>query len=201
MPVKKKIYLSKDINNLQAYPGNPKVHSEFEINRLAKYIKEVGYIASIIVDENDMVLSGHKRVLALMKNEQYQAEVIQVFGLTEREKRAYLIADNKFTEASKWDEDLLAEHVKILLDEDDSFSMMSIGFNDSEIDRINKIIDEKIDIEDEEPSNDDFNYKDPGEKNLDPSQKDILLIVKFESYEDQQELFLELRDRGFKVKV
>ena len=95
-----KKYIKIDINKLEEFPDNPRIHDDQDINQLASYIKKAGYIDPVIIDEHNMILAGHRRVLALHELEYEEIDVVQVFGLTDAEKIAYVIADNKLNEST-----------------------------------------------------------------------------------------------------
>jgi hypothetical protein len=141
MPVKHKEYLIKNINDLQSYPTNARFHSEKQIQLLADYISKTGFIDPIIIDENDQVLAGHCRVYALNVLDKPDAECLRVFGLTELEKRAYVIADNKLAEMGSWDNNLITAEVLQLMSE--QFDLKEIGFDDLDIEHFQIFADSK----------------------------------------------------------
>ncbi|MCO5250710.1 MAG: ParB/Srx family N-terminal domain-containing protein [Candidatus Kapabacteria bacterium] len=138
----KLIYL--DPHELVDYENNTKIHTDEEIITLANIIKEFGFDVPVVVDENNILIKGHKRKLASIYLEKPSIPVIVRDDLTEEQKRAARIADNKVGE-SDWDMDKLkaellglrdfgidltltgfeSGELGILLDLDDNFS-----FND-----------------------------------------------------------------------
>lgn len=95
------------IDQLTPYPRNPKTHPPEQIDDLVAMIKEFGFHQPIVVDEDDMILIGHGRVMAAMKLGYAELPAVVVRGLTEAQKRACVIADNRSHEKGGWDNDLL----------------------------------------------------------------------------------------------
>lgn len=90
------------------YENNAKVHSDEQIELLAREIKEVGYIAPIVLDENNVILAGHGRLEALKILNVDAVECLRITGLTEANKKAYRLADNRIGEvATEWDNELV----------------------------------------------------------------------------------------------
>ena len=92
------------------YPNNPR-RNDSAVESVAESIKQCGYIAPIIVDEDGVILAGHTRYKALQKLGRTECEVIVKEGLTEEQKRKYRLLDNKTNELADWDYDLLAEEL------------------------------------------------------------------------------------------
>lgn len=78
---------------------------------VAKSIERFGYINPIIVDENGVILAGNTRFRALKLLKFKEAEVLEVTGLSEEDKRGFVIADNRVGEYSKWDETILNQMI------------------------------------------------------------------------------------------
>ena len=94
------------INEIQPYERNPR-RNDAAVDDLVESIKQAGYIAPIIVDENNVILAGHTRYKALQKIGKADALVMKVTGMTEAQKRKYRLLDNKVSEKSGWDYELL----------------------------------------------------------------------------------------------
>ena len=201
MPVLNEIYIKKNVFDLIPFPSNPRIHSDFQIKQLSDFIERVGYIDDIIIDENDMILAGHGRALAAMKIKMNVVPCKQISGLSEAEKKAYVIADNKLALNSSWDEDLLKHNVDEILgtEEFDLTEIQAIGFSLDEFRSMDvHLFPDTSDISDIPEFTPDL-PDDDVEQNT--NVKDLTLTVKFETPESQQELFLELNDRGYKVKI
>src|ERR1700751_5608773 len=93
--------------SLRINPRNARTHSKKQIRQLANSIKTAGFIGAIVVDETDMVLAGHARLAACKLLEMHLVPTLKVTGLSEAQKRAFVIADNKIPENAGWDRELL----------------------------------------------------------------------------------------------
>lgn len=119
-----------DINALTPYENNARTHSPDQLEMIGNSIREFGFINPVIIDENNMILVGHGRVMAAKNIGIKQVPFRRVTNLTEDQKKAYIIADNKLSDLGGWDDELLlAELESIELD------MSQFGF-DLEIDDI-----------------------------------------------------------------
>lgn len=83
-----------NLSEIIPYERNNKIHKEKDIKEIAKSIKKNWYVAPIIVDENNIILAGHWRLLALQKLWIKSIKVLQVFWLSEEQKKYYRIRDN-----------------------------------------------------------------------------------------------------------
>ena len=119
---------------LQPYAKNAKVHGADQVAKIAASMAEFGWTVPCLVGEDGELIAGHGRVLAATQLGLTEAPVIVLGHLTEAQRRAYRIADNKLTELGEWDEGLLAAELKDLLAEDVDLSL--IGFSDAELDRM-----------------------------------------------------------------
>ena len=113
---------------------NARAHSPEQLQQLAGVIKTVGFINPVVVDENNKLLAGHGRVLAADLLGLEFIPTICVDHLTETEKRAYMLADNKLVLNAGWDEDLLRVELEFLMNAEVDFTVDITGFNTPEID-------------------------------------------------------------------
>lgn len=114
-----------DISELHPYENNARTHSDSQLEAICNSIKEFGFINPVIIDENNMILVGHGRIEASKRLGIKQAPFRRVTNLTDDQKRAYILADNKLSDLGGWDEELLAQELeKITLD------MSAFGFED-----------------------------------------------------------------------
>src|SRR5271154_5123559 len=122
------------IAKLIPYARNPRTHSEAQVAQIAASIAEFGFLNPILVDTSAGIIAGHGRLLAARKLGLTEVPVIVLDHLTEAQKRAYVIADNKLAENAGWDDDLLRSELVALQEED--FDVSLIGFEDEELARL-----------------------------------------------------------------
>ncbi|MEL0436700.1 site-specific DNA-methyltransferase [Phycobacter sp. K97] len=122
------------IARLQPYAKNAKVHGADQVAKIAASMAEFGWTVPCLVGEDGELIAGHGRVLAATQIGLTDAPVIVLGHLTEAQRRAYRLADNKLTELGSWDEALLSAELQELLAEDYDVSL--IGFDDSELDAL-----------------------------------------------------------------
>lgn len=127
------------------YEKNPR-DNRAALDAIELSIEEYGFTNPILVNEEKVILAGHTRREAAILAGLEKVPYIVVDGLTEAQQKAYRLADNKLSELSIWDEDLLKEELEDLLDEDYDISLT--GFSD--VDLIDLLKDEE-DLEDIEP--------------------------------------------------
>jgi hypothetical protein len=134
------------IGSLKVDPRNPRLHSRRHVRQLARSIKAFGFNVPISVDANLNVIAGHGRVLACRELGWTEVPTIRLDHLDEAQKRAFMIADNRLTEISQWDDKLLAEQLRDLSLLDLEFSLDATGFEIAEIDlRIDGLNDRPVD--------------------------------------------------------
>ena len=119
------------LDRLKPYARNPRVHSQQQVNRIAASILEFGFTSPILVDAKAGIIAGHGRLLAARKLGLERVPIIELTHLTETQRRAYLLADNKLALDSEWDETLLLEELRALGAE--SFDISAAGFSDEEL--------------------------------------------------------------------
>lgn len=117
-----------DIKTVIPYEFNNRKHNETQVNRIANSIKEFGYNQPIVVDEDNIILVGHGRLHASLKLGLKQVPVLKKTGLTESQKKAYRILDNKLQNDSEWDFDNLTLELDFL--EDNGFDLPSWGLDE-----------------------------------------------------------------------
>lgn len=122
------------IETLKPYKNNARTHSKKQIAQIAKSIKRFGFTNPVLVSDTNEIIAGHGRVLAAKELKFLEVPVLRLSHLSEDEKRAYILADNKLAENAGWDEELLAIELQGLLDV--NFDLEIIGFDTGEIDFI-----------------------------------------------------------------
>ena len=99
-------------------PKNPRTHSKKQIKQIAASIRKFGFLNPLIVDDENMVLAGHGRLEAARLEGLAEVPIVRSGQLSEAQKRAYLLADNKIALNAGWDEELLALELKELMSAD-----------------------------------------------------------------------------------
>lgn len=124
--------------SLKPHHNNVRNHSREQIRRLAQSIKQFGFTSPVLVDENNVTLAGHARVLAANKLGLPEIPVIVLHGLSEAQKRAYVLADNKIAEMAGYDRPALAVELQDLsaLLAKDGLDFSLTGFDDAEFDAL-----------------------------------------------------------------
>lgn len=133
----------KKVENLIPYINNSRTHSEEQINQICASINEFSFTNPILIDEKDNIIAGHGRLLASKKLKMEEVPCIILSGLTEAQKKAYVIADNKMALNAGWDEELLKLELENLKELD--FDLNLTGFD---VDEIDSLIGTNEDIED-----------------------------------------------------
>jgi len=105
----------RPIADLKPHPRNARKHSDDQIGRIAKGIETYGWTMAVLVDENDVILAGHGRVLAAQRLGLLEAPTVVAAGWSDEQKRAYMLADNRLAERASWDEALLQDELSDLL--------------------------------------------------------------------------------------
>ena len=98
-------YFMVDVEKLIPYARNARTHSDVQIAQIAASIKEFGFLSPVIISKDNTILCGHGRYYAAQKLGIEKIPCIQEEHLTEAQKRAYILADNKFSQNAGWDEE------------------------------------------------------------------------------------------------
>ena len=153
-----------NIEDIKAYENNAKLHPAEQIEQIKKSIQEFGNNDPIAIDENNVIIEGHGRYIALQELGYKEIEVIRLSHLSEEQKKAYMLVHNKLTMNSSFELDILSEELSNILDID----MGEFGFN--------------------------FDYEEIEEEEIErvPSDKFTVKII-FDTYEDWLDREAELR--------
>lgn len=127
-------YLPSD--ELKPYKNNPRTHSKRQIKQIANSIQEFGFTNPILIDENNMIIAGHGRIEAAKQLGIRQVPVVHLKHLSEAQKRAYIIADNKLAENAGWDLELLQAEISAIHELEVDFDLTVMGYEVAEIDQI-----------------------------------------------------------------
>jgi ParB-like chromosome segregation protein Spo0J len=164
-----------EIDKIIPYVNNTRTHSQEQITQIASSIKEFGFNNPILIDENNGIIAGHGRLEAGKKLGLEKVPVVRLVGLTEAQRKAYIIADNKIALNAGWDEELLRVELESL--QDMNFDLDLLGFNEDELNEIfkddeiydnNKKNSEKGEIEITQELKEEHNY----------------IVLKFDNVED-----------------
>lgn len=137
----------KKVNELIPYINNSRTHSEEQVNQIVASINEFGFTNPLLIDEKDNIIAGHGRLLASKKLKMEEVPCIVLSGLTEAQKKAYIIADNKMALNAGWDDELLKIELENLKELD--FDLELIGFNVDELEDIFQAEEEQEIVEDD----------------------------------------------------
>lgn len=121
-----------EIELLEPSEYNSRTHSDIQIAIIADSIKEFGFCNPVLIDSDNVIIAGHGRVLAAKTIDIKEVPTICLDGLSEAQKRAYIIADNRIALDGGWNEDLLKQELSFLSDE--NFDLSLTGFSDVELD-------------------------------------------------------------------
>ena len=127
--------INRPIDDLLLDPKNPRQHSRRQVRQIARSISAFGFNVPILVDANLRVIAGHGRLLAGRELGLREVPTIRLEHLSEGQKRAFMVADNRLTEISIWDDKLLAEQLLELSELDLDNSLETTGFEIAEIDQ------------------------------------------------------------------
>ena len=122
---------NRPIEALIPYARNSRTHSDAQVAQIAASIREFGWTNPVLVDGSNGIIAGHGRVLAARKLGFEQVPVIELAHLTESQKRAYVLADNKLAENAGWDDELLRIELEAL--QAAGFDLSLTGFADDEL--------------------------------------------------------------------
>jgi DNA modification methylase len=122
------------IDSLKPYARNARKHSKKQIAQIAKSIQKFGFCNPVLVDNDNAIIAGHGRVAAAKLLGIKQVPTVRLAHLSEAEKRAYILADNRLAEKAGWDREILAIELQALVSFD--FEVELTGFETAEIDLI-----------------------------------------------------------------
>lgn len=167
-----------DLSEIKPYENNPR-NNDGAVDYVANSIREFGFKVPIIIDENNVIVAGHTRLKAAEKLGLEKAPCIRADDLSEKQIKAFRLADNKVGEIATWDLDKLNIELG-----DIEFDMGEFGFEN--MDDMPNVEDTTEDVDTE--SN--FNYKE---------QYGVIVMCKSE--EEQESVYNRLVDEGFECKV
>lgn len=155
-----------DIDKLVPYARNARTHSKEQVKQIQASLREFGFINPVIVDKDYNLIAGHGRILAAKEEGIKQVPCVFVEHLTEAQKRAYILADNRLAMNAGWDDEMLAVELSDL--QEDDFDLDLLGFDTDELD---KLLNGNDDVQD-----DDFDVVEELEKPAFSKTDDLWLL-------------------------
>lgn len=136
------------VDHLTPYAKNARTHSEDQVAQIAGSMTEFGFVNPILIDETGGIIAGHGRLMAARMLGLKEVPVLRLRHLSETQRRALMIADNKIAENAGWDENTLRSELQALQDEDVNLAML--GFGEEELDKLLSNIDGEEGLTDED---------------------------------------------------
>lgn len=144
-------YYFADVKSLIPYARNARTHSDIQVAQIAASIKEFGFLNPIVIAEDNTILCGHGRLMAAQKLGLKKVPCVKESHLTETQRRAFIIADNKLSLNAGWDDKLLSVELTELQGAD--FDLDLLGFDEKELSQLfdegNEIQEDEFDVETE----------------------------------------------------
>jgi len=180
------VIVSRKVDDLIPYARNSRTHSDAQVAQIAASVREFGWTNPVLVDGENGIIAGHGRVLAARKLGMEEVPCIELAGLSDTQRRAYIIADNKLAMNAGWDDELLALELGELHAAD--FDMALLGFDAGELSAAMGL-DEELDG-DAPKIDEGIDYKEK-----------FAIIVECAGEAEQQATFERLDGMGFTCKV
>lgn len=134
-----------DIDKLVPYARNARTHSKEQILQLRASLREFGFVNPVIVDKDLNIIAGHGRILAAKEEGVQEVPCVFAEHLSEAQKRAYIIADNRLALNAGWDAEMLSVEISDLQGVD--FDISLLGFDDAEL---NKLLGDNGDVHEDD---------------------------------------------------
>ena len=136
------------LSRLKPYANNARTHSADQVQQIAASIATYGFNNPILVDTEDGIIAGHGRLSAAQSLQLEHVPVIVLDHLTDAQRRAYILADNRLAELAQWDDDLLVGELEAL--GDDGIDISSLGWSPDELDQLQEDLEEMLEMDDPE---------------------------------------------------
>ena len=127
--------------SLKPHARNPRTHSPKQVRQIAESIRKFGFVNPILIDGDGGVIAGHGRIEAAKLLGIDTVPTIRLADMTEAQKRAYILTDNKLAENAGWDQELLALELNYIAELDIDFDLTITGFETAEIDLLMSVPD------------------------------------------------------------
>ena len=161
------------LSDIHPYERNPRKITQKAVDDCAESIRQCGYKAKIIVDENNVIIAGHTRLQALQKLGWKEAEVQRETDMTEEQKRKYRLLDNKTAENGQWDFELLDWELEEL-----DFEGYVFGF------------DQTIFEDEQKQDTKEVKYT-----------ESVSVVVECKDDEEAEEIFNHFQEEGYKCRI
>ena len=125
-------YTRVEVDKLIPYVNNAKQHSDSQVTKIASSIREFGFLNPVLIDASYNVIAGHGRILAAKKLHMDEVPCLFVEGLTDAQRKAYILADNRLSELGEWDMNLVGLELGEL--DADGFDVDLLGFDNIDLD-------------------------------------------------------------------
>jgi len=178
-----------DVYTLLPYLKNSRTHSEEQIKQIAASIQEFGFNTPILVDGKKGIIAGHGRLEAAKLLNLKTVPIIELTHLSENQKRAYIIADNKLAENAGWDYGILQEEMSDLSTAD--YDLSPIGFSEEEIKSFSSQWESKIESDGEALE----------EKKEKEKEKKFLLEIEFPDAQSMMNEFEVITKNGLIARI
>jgi DNA modification methylase len=126
----------RTLSELRENPANAKIHPKKQLAQVVRSIRSFGFLSPMLIDATGMILCGHARFAAAKELKLDEVPTVCVDHLTEAQRRAFEIADNKCAEGGSWSEEQLAIEFEALLNQETDFEIIDTGFTIGEVDTI-----------------------------------------------------------------
>lgn len=127
-------FKTKKLQDLVPYVNNSRTHSDEQIAQIAASIQEFGFTNPVLIGDDNVLIAGHGRVMAARKLRLKEVPCMVISGLTETQRKALVLADNRLALSAGWDAQMLALEMKAL--QDDGFDLGLTGFDENEINKL-----------------------------------------------------------------
>lgn len=192
------------VDKLTPYANNARQHPQSQIEAIANSIKELGFNNPILVDADAGIVAGHGRLKAALKLGMTQVPVICLNHLTEAQRRAYVLIDNRTAELARWDEGLLAEEIAAL-EREYELALEGLGWTEEELSDIRAgLLDDlavdPVDVVSEAPTSAEGGEGDEGREEV-WQTKNLDELMNMYNSRTTRQLVLEYQNEDFELVV
>jgi ParB-like chromosome segregation protein Spo0J len=169
------------LQDLIPYARNSRTHSDEQVTQIASSIKEFGFTNPVLIDSDGGIIAGHGRVMAAKKLKMESVPVIVLSHLTEAQRRAYVIADNKLALNAGWDDEMLRVEFQEL--QDLGFDVELTGFSVQEMANL-------------------FDQQEHEKELVEQRYAEVFqIIIECDDEQEQERVFNKLDTEGYKCRV